>query len=264
MNKYKHKIPRDDLKRFAKEIAKKLVASDFKSGRVKNPTKIDEKQQKKVKEYCKQFFDKAAHKHKKHEDERSARKAKKDTVASEDTPAKSPVVKGEYADADEDEDIKMSDHELEDVKLEASATPELATPSETSQGIKRKRESPVMKGDDDGTPQSPLKKVHVDDTAPPPPPPPPPAPDTPMEGTPIHDTGAAEEDEVDMEIDAKDEHEAEEKLHQAHGESNFKTMSVADVRALAQMGDDGDSNGYGDGRRLNGQTEGLDEDEVEW
>jgi [histone H3]-lysine36 N-trimethyltransferase len=262
MNKYKHKIPRDDLKRFAKEIAKKLVASDFKSGRVKNPNKIDEKQQKKVKEYCKQFFDKAAHKHKKHEEERSARKTKRESVASHDTPGQSPAVKAEYA--DEDEDIKMSDHELEDVKLEASATPELATPSETSQGIKRKRDSPAEKGDDDDTPQSPLKKVHVDDNAPPPPPPPPPAPDTPMEGTPTQDIRAEDEDEVDMEIDAKDEHEAEEKLHQAHGDSNFKTMSVADVRALAQMGDDGDGDGDGDGHGLNGQTNGLDEDEVEW
>ena len=60
MNKYKHKIPKDDLKRFAKDVAKKLVSSDYKAGRVDDPTKISEKQQKKVKSYCKDKSDSQA------------------------------------------------------------------------------------------------------------------------------------------------------------------------------------------------------------
>lgn len=246
MNKYKHKIPRDDLKRFAKEIAKKLVASDFKGGRVKDPTKIDDKQQRKIKDYCKQYFDKAAHKHKKHEEERSARKSKKD-AASKDTPVGSPQVKPEFA--DEDEDIKMSDNELDDI----------GTPAE-SQSLKRKRESPVVKDEDTDAPQSPLKKLHVgvaeetESPPGPPPPPPPPATDSPVDGTPNGSTPGYERDqyqhgepEVDMEIDAEDAVQAEQKLHAHGGESKFKEMSVADVKALAQM-----------------ESAGGEEDEVEW
>lgn len=251
MNKYKHKIPRDDLKRFAKEIAKKLVASDFKSGRVKNPTKIDDKQQRKVKEYCKQFFDKAAHKHKKQEEERSARKSKKES-ASKETPEGSPQVKPEFA--AEDEDIKMSDNELED---KPSPTPEVGTPSEI-QSLKRKRESPAIKEEDVDAPQSPVKKLHVDPQndhqeslpAPPPPPPPPPATDSPMDGTPNGSTPGYDQQgenggEAEMEIDAENDMQAEQKLHAHNGESKFKEMSVADVKALAQM-------------------DGGEEDEVEW
>lgn len=250
MNKYKHKIPRDDLKRFAKEIAKKLVASDFKGGRVKDPTKIDEKQQRKVKEYCKQFFDKAALKHKKHEEERSARKSKKEGK-SKDTPEGSPQVKPEFA--DEDEEINMSDNELDD---KISPTPEAATPSE-SQSLKRKRESPAIKYEDTDIPQSPLKKVHMNTRdenesipGPPPPPPPPPVTDSPMEGTPTGSTPGYEhhtegDGGVEMEIDAENDVQAEQKLHAHNGESKFKAMSLADVKALAQM-------------------EGGEEDEVEW
>jgi [histone H3]-lysine36 N-trimethyltransferase len=250
MNKYKHKIPRDDLKRFAKEIAKKLVASDFKSGRVKDPTKIDDKQQRKVKEYCKQFFDKAAHKHKKHEEERGSRKSMKGS-SSKETPEGSPQVKPEFA-AD-DEDIKMSDNELED---KISLTPDVGTPSD-NQSLKRKRESPAIKEEDIDAPQSPLKKLHVetqDDqqslSEPPPPPPPPPATDSPLDATPNGSTPGYERhgeegDDADMEIDAENDQQAEQKLHAHGGESKFKEMSLADVKALAQMEGDG-------------------EDEVEW
>ena len=114
MNKYKHKIPKDDLKRFAKEISKKLTTSDFKAGRVNNPSKLDEKQQKKVKEYCKQFFDRAAHKHKRQEEDRTSKKKSNGTLA-----VHSPALEDSPGIKAEDEDIQMSDHEI---------TPEVETP----------------------------------------------------------------------------------------------------------------------------------------
>ena len=40
MNKYTRKLPKDDLKRLAKEISKKLVASDYKNNRISDPTVI--------------------------------------------------------------------------------------------------------------------------------------------------------------------------------------------------------------------------------
>ena len=218
MNKYKHKIPKDDLKRFGKEVARKLVSSDYKAGRVKDPTKkIDEKQQKKVKEFCKQFFDKAAYKHKKHEEERAARKAKKNgdtstpnAMSPSTSQDVSPNVKKEESD---DEDIKMSDHEVDN-----GPTPD--TPSE-SNVLKRKRgdSSPAVKDEHDDPTKSPNKKLNVES---PPPPPPPPAPPT--------ETPPASTPREDMEVEAD--------LHD-EGDTMFKDKSMADVRALAQqMGDD--------------------------
>jgi [histone H3]-lysine36 N-trimethyltransferase len=224
MNKYKHKIPRDDLKRFAKEIAKKLVLSDFNANRVKDPTKIDDKQQKKVKDFCKQFFDKAAYKHKKHEEERAARKGKKDTSAS--TPATqsptadqdlSPDLKKEDSG---DEDVKMSDHE------DNKPTPD--TPSEPGT-LKRKRgdSSPVVKDETEDDPtKSIYKKLNVE-TPPPPPPPPAPPVETPPALTP--------RDDMEIEADLHDE-----------GDTNFKDKSMADVQALAQQEGDDDDEVMGD------------------
>jgi [histone H3]-lysine36 N-trimethyltransferase len=221
MNKYKNSIPRDDLKRFGKEIAKKLVASDYKAGRVTNPTKINEKQQKKVKEFCKQFFDKAAHKHKKQEEERAARKTKEGTTTSTPvamSPASqdvSPNVKREESD---DEDVKMSDHEVD-------------TPSE-SNTLKRKRgdSSPVAALKEECEPgnwvvdKSPHKKVNVD--TPPPPPPAPPV-ETPPASTP-------RELEGEMDVEVKEELEVEADLHD-EGDTVFRDKSMADVKKLAQM-----------------------------
>ena len=135
MNKYKKKIPRDDLKRFAKEIAKKLVSSDFKSDRVKDPTKIDEKHQQKVKKFCKEYFDKAAYKHKKHEHDKAVGSSKKvsssskhqkevppslDATPTQESPVEdksrvaSPDTDIKNEDFSDDEDIKMSDNESEE------------------------------------------------------------------------------------------------------------------------------------------------------
>ncbi|KAF2858488.1 SET domain-containing protein, partial [Piedraia hortae CBS 480.64] len=59
VSRYKHKLPKEDLKRWAKEFAKQMVESDFRKGIVKDPTKISEKQAKSVKKHAQIFFDKA-------------------------------------------------------------------------------------------------------------------------------------------------------------------------------------------------------------
>ncbi|CAL3964542.1 unnamed protein product [Diplocarpon coronariae] len=64
MQKFSKQLPKDDLKKFGKEVAKKLVASDFKNNRVEDPTKISEKQEKKVKTYVRDFFERAVEKKK--------------------------------------------------------------------------------------------------------------------------------------------------------------------------------------------------------
>lgn len=221
MSKYKHKLPKDDLKRFGKEVAKKLVSSDYKSGRVKDPTSIEEKHQKKIKAYCKEYLDKALAKHKKHEDERVARKAKRQgamSLSASATPLQSPMimaddtpVKDENSDP---EDVKLSDHDM------SFASPN--SPSQSNGALKRKRGSPNdlegVKHEDDSFPASPAKKLNAQydsDTASPPPPPPPPAPpvDTP------HDANTPDTN-TSMDI---------------HADTNFKSRSMADVLAQAQQ-----------------------------
>lgn len=64
LDKFRHKLPKDDLKRLGKDLAKKLVASDYKNNRVSDPTaKLNEKQARKIKTYVKEFLDKAVHKY---------------------------------------------------------------------------------------------------------------------------------------------------------------------------------------------------------
>jgi hypothetical protein len=239
MNKYKAKIPREDLKRFAKELAKKLVESDFKGGRVEDPTKISDKHQQKVKKYCKEFFEKAAHKHSKHEKEKAAKKAKlangtKTDSASMSTSTSiaaspkqnvdvSPEMDVKKEDGSDDEDIKMSDDEREE---DGKPMPgDLSMDMQNNDSLKRKRsrsEGRDVKGEDDLA-KSPLKKLNLD--SPPPPPPPPPAP--PMvtpDDTPGQSEGASPA-EVNL-----------------HADTSFKSKSMADVLAEAQQdtGDDVD------------------------
>lgn len=171
VNKYKNKLPNEDLKRFAKEISKKLVASDYKNKRVTDPGSIDEKQARKVKTYCKDFFDKAV---KKQQDRQKgiAEKAKstaKQATASgapSTTPPGSPLrLDGSAENGNEitADDSMPTPHDLDDE-------------DESPGDAKRKREEAVLGG-------SPYpKKARTDDgigddmdeEEPPPPPPPPP------------------------------------------------------------------------------------------
>lgn len=239
MNKYKHKIPKDDLKRFAKDVAKKLVASDYKAGRVENPTKISEKQQKKVKAYCKDYFDKAASKHKKLEEEKTARKEKlghsgSKPSSSHPTPSHSPPPATEVGTTttpkkeEEDEDVKMSD--IEDHELMAPSPHE----STKFDSLKRKRSADLdalIKEEEDDLTKSPAKKLNLDIGAmPTPPPPPPPAPpaDTPSDHN-------SPEEIIEHGHEHNGEHEPD-----IHADTNFKGKSMADVLAQAQQEDEVD------------------------
>ncbi|KAL4967761.1 SET and WW domain protein [Aspergillus stella-maris] len=163
VDKFKHKLPKDDLKRYAKDVAKKLVNSDFKNNRVTDPTKIDDKQQKKVKKFCKEFFDKAVAKHQAHEKRKAEKLAKGETDNKPATPA------GGQSDGDGDDgtlDVKMSDDEGDDGSTEQGG----------SGGLKRKRDE-LSVGDGntpDNTPTSSTKRPRST-TPPAPPAPPPPA-----------------------------------------------------------------------------------------
>ena len=199
MDKFKNKIPRDELKKFAKEvfrlflgcvysasdnfqISKKLVNSDFKNHRVNDPTQISSKQEKQVKKYVKEFFDKVVAKRKVHEE----RKAEKKALAEGSVEMKSELNGGidvkEEEKSDAEDGMQTSDDDGDNIqKKPKSDTP--TTPLDqlmNGDKLKRKRESEGQDEfkleDEEATPN---KRARSDTPPAPPPPPPPPAEDMP-------------------------------------------------------------------------------------
>lgn len=165
MNKYTRKLPKDELKRLAKEISKKLVASDYKNKRVSDPTVIPSDRARGAKKHVKEFLDKAVLKFKEHEKRKAAErdvKASKEGRVQPMPTEESPTRGAEKVD---DEVV------LTDVEDEASPT------SSTSNG-KRKREEEEADSANQTPSETPTaKRVKEDDVelpSPPPPPPPPP------------------------------------------------------------------------------------------
>ncbi|EFW99215.1 set and ww domain containing protein [Grosmannia clavigera kw1407] len=106
-DRYRHRLPKDELKKLAKDISKKLVASDYKNNRVEDPTAISPRVEKKVKTYVRDFFDRAVTKYGEHERKRAEREARH--VAT--TAAAGAAVAVEE---DEDGDVVMADSPGED------------------------------------------------------------------------------------------------------------------------------------------------------
>jgi hypothetical protein len=187
---------------------------------VEDPTRIDERHEKKIKKYCKDFFDKAAYKHRKLEKEKAARKQKSSGSKASGTAAAeltspilnldaSPDVKREGQ--SDDEDVKMSEDEDE--------KPSPPTPSATGlngDGLKRKREDDDeedVKAESDVS-KSPAKRIKSESPPPPPPPPEPPADTPPIQSADVSPT---------------------ELSNHLHADTSFADKSMADVLAEAQQ-----------------------------
>jgi [histone H3]-lysine36 N-trimethyltransferase len=187
MDKFRNKLPKEDLKKFAKEIGKKLVASDFKHNRVEDPTQITTKQEKKVKKYVKDFFDKAVAKKAAHDKMKADKKhdgaAKVNGIkeTSNDIPSGEAETEVDNAvKVDELDDMELSDdgEDLGHTVPSVPVTPSLETPSD--EGLKRKRDD--LSDSFDSMPSATsVKRIKEEDMegqpSPPPPPPPPPAED---------------------------------------------------------------------------------------
>lgn len=151
------------------QLSKKFVESDFKNHRVEDPTQITSRQERQVKKYVQEYFEKLVTKKNAHEKKKVERKSKgEDTTAS---PVRtSGAVKAEE-ESDGDEIMEMS--EDEDTKQEPmSVTP--ITPVDqlaNGDGLKRKRDADidVNAEDDESTPSKRPRSI----TPPVPPPPPP-------------------------------------------------------------------------------------------
>ncbi|PYI22165.1 hypothetical protein BO99DRAFT_354298 [Aspergillus violaceofuscus CBS 115571] len=174
VDKFKHKLPKDDLKRYAKDVAKKLVNSDFKNNRVEDPTKIDEKQQRKVKNFCKEFFDKAVVKHRAHEKRRAERQSMEAHMR--------PAVATAAGPAEDDPDVRMSDDEDDHDGPAQEGDTNMLSAGEMQGIFKRKREEDMATGDGSATDfTTPSSSKRQRSSTPPPPPPPPMSPGNDME-----------------------------------------------------------------------------------
>ena len=157
------------------KVSKKLVNSDFKNRRVEDPTRISSRQEKNVKKYVKEFFDKAVAKKKEHDKKKLERNAK--DAESKESPIV-PVeldIKKEEEESNGDEVMAMSDDE--NGKEEATSLTPMTpiTQMINGDGLKRKREpDQALNGtrfeDDNATPNKRPRSI----TPPAPPPPPPP------------------------------------------------------------------------------------------
>jgi histone-lysine N-methyltransferase SETD2 len=178
VGKFKHKLAKDDLKRWAKEFAKQVVNSDFKKKRVDDFHKISDRKAKDVKKHAQVFFEKAVKKKEAAEQKKNEKQALKEqggnaTEGSPEVAVGSPTLN--------DIEEALSDHEIEENG--ADATPAESTDSYM---VKRRREEEEI-ADDEAMEQL-LKRQRMElEGAPPPPPPPPP----PAEAMPVNDADEA-------------------------------------------------------------------------
>lgn len=174
LDKFRNKLPKDELKRLGKEVAKKLVASDYKNGRVDDPSApLSDKQAKKIRQYVHTFLDKAVHKYGAHH--------KKDQG---DAPSRGSGAEEASADAQMElpvESMTPTDEPLAvngvDDSILSDAEDSL---SPNSADRKRKREGEVSESAcQTPTEEGPdTKRLKENEGATPPPPPPPPPEDT--------------------------------------------------------------------------------------
>ncbi|KAG5963509.1 histone methyltransferase set2 [Claviceps cyperi] len=181
MDKFRHQLPKDELKRLGKEIAKKLVASDYKNRRVNDPTApLTEKQTLKIKKYVKDFLTRAVEKYDEHQKKQGPTASPQSHQAQ---PSTSPDGSSKDANAPR-KDMNGRPAPLDDDDLPSDMEVDSLS---SSQDGKRKREGEADLTRDSvslslaatpcDSPSSKRTRVEVEgvpEPSPPPPPPPPP------------------------------------------------------------------------------------------
>ena len=142
---------------------------------MENPTKISARQEKNIKKYVKDYFDKAVAKKKEHDKKRAERKKHDPTMIDSPATQVEREVKKEEHSEDDDELMVMSDNEGNiDARSQSPSTPTHQIVN--GEGLKRKREieDGISKVDGENAEVTPRKRFRsITPPAPPPPPPPP-------------------------------------------------------------------------------------------
>jgi [histone H3]-lysine36 N-trimethyltransferase len=181
---------------------------------VSDPNKISSKQERAVKKYVKEFFDKAVVKHREHEKRkrekatRAAADARPLTTTLSKSPPDAPMADGA------DDEVQLSDADNDDNDDDNDVVSDDASPSNSERKRKREREDEDEAGHGNGyghgrrlpdVDGAGLKRVKTldDDLLPPTPPPPPPPPPPPAGSPGAEDDGGVDDCVVE---DAEDEH----------------------------------------------------------
>lgn len=220
VEKFHGKLPKEDLKKFAREVNKKLVSSDYKNNRVEDPTHISSKQEKKVKKYVRDFFDRAVVKYK----EQQKAKGNNKSTDSDKPSASLNDLGGSSAPTPVQDDI--------------TPLSQPSSPSSPVGGRKRKRDDDdddVVEGEetsqspqDDNMSETPsVKRLKEEedgdgDMIPSPPPPPPPPVDTPLS----EEQRAMREQEEELRRENEEAQRMEEENIQNNNHKNGQHMDV--------------------------------------
>ncbi|TGO42482.1 hypothetical protein BHYA_0008g00730 [Botrytis hyacinthi] len=252
MQKYSGKLPKEDLKKFAKECGKKLVASDFKNNRIEDPTKISDRNQKKVKQYVFDYFKKAVEKKREMDEKRAERKRREGQAKVNGNGTNEKGTKRESANAIVSPDV------IDNEDVEVNIPSPTASPSGQLEMelLKRKREddeespSESKRVKEDGTESA----TPTDSSTPPPPPPPPPAEGMPMTGSEDLET-ANGGGEGEAEGEAKEETEEERELRMQ--EEDLMRENEEAIKMEMEVDTDGRLNGNnGCSQHVNGANSG--------
>lgn len=174
LDKFRHKLPKEELKRLGKDVARKLVASDYKNNRVSDPAApLTEKQERNIKKYVKDFLDRAVSKYEAHHRKRTSETAQRSAGSEQATTngksASGADKPGESPDSSQEREATAEDIVLSDMEEESP---------DGAADRKRKRDAEVIVASVDSPLDGPemkrLKEDDPDGATPPPPPPPPP------------------------------------------------------------------------------------------
>jgi hypothetical protein len=260
LDKFRHKLPKDELKRLGKDIAKKLVSSDFKHKRVSDPTAaLSDKQAHKMRKVVKDFLDRAVEKYHEHQKRKTDKggnrqsstavdstKSQTQTDSAVDLSTESPFGKASPPGADNG-DLSLSD---------AGG----AEDSPSSADRKRKRESELADANGTLRPDgSDVKRLREGEGAEPsPPPPPPPPPQSAMEDVVTEEQSALREQEEALMRENEEAQRLEDEAVRTKTLEDTTREVQGDVAAMARdaeahvnsnEGHDGSVNEHGERRK---------------
>lgn len=225
MDKFHRKLPKEDLKKFARDVNKKLVASDYKNNRVDDPTSISSKQAKKVKAYVQDFFERALVKYTEQQRKMAQSTARAGEGASQHSEAASPTaapgkdsvgMSDVEGDGEEDSSPNSPSRRKRKRDGEAESPEETQTPSETP-SVKRVKE--------DGQP--------ADIPSPPTPPPPP------MDTPPTTEEERTRREQEEALMRENEEAQRLEDEAQAHGDGKHQPQNGRVVMVNGSVGVNG-------------------------
>ncbi|KAL7918945.1 hypothetical protein ACQKWADRAFT_302733 [Trichoderma austrokoningii] len=166
LDKFRHKLPKEELKRLGKDVARKLVASDYKNNRVGDPAApLTEKQERNIKKYVKDFLDRAVSKYEAHHRKRTSETVQQKSAGK---PGESPASSQEREEAAAEDSVAS---DMEEASPDGAAAADRKRKRQDAEVVAvASVDSPL-----DGPEMKRLKEDDPDGATPPPPPPPPPS-----------------------------------------------------------------------------------------